>query len=1163
VSFRDLADSLAVRGGSGGRMGTSTVDGRFLLLGQATRSGGGGDVRRAIDLEDPEGRHVAIKFVRSTHPDDPLAQKQFDREVSSLVRLQTPSPHPNIVELISAGFDRERQQQYIALEWIDDDLQSLRLRKPWKTWDDFADDIALPLAEALSYAHLREVQHRDIKPSNVLVADGVPKLADFGIAKRQDILEEAGMTLIEAFTRPYSPPDKGVGAEYTRDVWALAVLFMQAMWDREITDYPHIYEALNDIDVPSDVRSLMWTCVDPDPQVRPQNGSVFASQIAGIQARRAQMKARKGAVVSLVLTHRATELIMGKEGRDRDAAQQRMAIDLSVRWFARYQIDRTTSEVDRATLEVFGKEWRYILKFDPDQAIFKVTFAQLGNPDYHAKDCAKAEEVTGLVDLTFRRTPKVTSEVGARRLLDAMEAHLQRQEAEKDEAARRGVENAYFDQLIELLTAREELAQGDRRPLQYRGRRIRGREVEFDLVTQLEQDLSGQEWDVKGGRNRRIARGEVIGQGSSTLTILLSRFPREIPEQGQLAPNLGATQVAHDRQVEAVERIRDGAAVRPDLRELLIDPALIRPPVVQQPTVWLHGGLDADKRAAVGAALGAKDFLLVEGPPGTGKTTFISEVVSQLLRSAPDARVLIVSQTHVAVDNALERIAHIVGSGVVRLGRPDDPRVAETVHPLLLDQQMRRWAAGIKTKAAKFVKNIAGTFQVEESHIWVALELERLGAVLREITGALAAVEEPPPSVGEERASTGISQLTDRVAAQERLDWLGEQRDQLLEYLRGELPSQIRLSSDPSRDDVDRAVDALLGHTQLPPNILSVLRLQGEWLQRIESDEHLASVFLRTARVVAGTCVGFLGHRAVRDLEFDLCILDEASKATATEALVPLARSRRWILVGDTNQLPPMDEEILREPELMERHGLTREQVEQTLFERLVRLAPSPVRHPLAQQYRMIRPIGDLVSACFYDDALRSPRSDGIEDLDRLTKPVLWLDTCRHGPNRFEERATGTSHLNRLEARIAVDRLKVFDAALSSGFIKPPKGTRLSVLLMAPYRRQIEELEREVARLNPVNLDVLVKSVDAVQGRESDLGIFCVTRNNRQGNFGFLAQPYWRRINVALSRARFSLTIVGDAEFCYSQPGALHDVLEYIRAHPADCEVRYADVDRD
>src|ERR1700722_12121281 len=92
---------------------------------------------------------------------------------------------------------------------------------------------------------------------------------------------------------------------------------------------------------------------------------------------------------------------------------------------------------------------------------------------------------------------------------------------------------------------------------------------------------------------------------------------------------------------------------------------------------------------------------------------------------------------------------------------------------------------------------------------------------------------------------------------------------------------------------------------------LARLRLQGQWLQRIAYDERLAATFLDQCSVIAGTCTGFLRHPAVRHLNIDMCIVDEASRATLTETLVPVSRAQRWVFVGDTNQLPPSDEDLL------------------------------------------------------------------------------------------------------------------------------------------------------------------------------------------------------------------------------------------------------------
>src|SRR5262245_57435415 len=104
-----------------------------------------------------------------------------------------------------------------------------------------------------------------------------------------------------------------------------------------------------------------------------------------------------------------------------------------------------------------------------------------------------------------------------------------------------------------------------------------------------------------------------------------------------------------------------------------------------------------------------------------------------------------------------------------------------------------------------------------------------------------------------------------------------------------------------------------------------------------------------------------------QEIEYDLCIVDEASKATATEILVPISRSRRWILVGDQKQLSPFQDPELTKRSLLDKYELQSTDFNSTLFDHLLNTLPQECIAALRVQHRMVPPIGRLISECFYD----------------------------------------------------------------------------------------------------------------------------------------------------------------------------------------------------
>lgn len=1121
---------------------------RYVLIGEGARTGGLSTVRKATDQRS--GQLVAVKLLSG--PQDEVLQKLFERESVVLKSLN----HPNIIQLHDSGAD-EDGTYYLVFDWIEESLAGVLTTGEPYDWLDLAENVALPLLEALAYAHLRQAEHRDIKPGNILLRDdGSPVLADFGISKLRSDLGHSELTVANFRSRPYAPPEEDSSVPYVRDVYSMGVVLLQALHKEKLRDFSDIDPALGAVRVPPQVRRLLESCVHHERTRRPPNGSALLEEF-----KRATIATAGGVAqpptIHIRLTARVrTQLLDGGAIGDLSEADAAVDRDLSTDVFAQFRLDSKTGKIDRDTILLTGTSWRFTLKLADDRRSFVAVMAK--QYDFEALESMRRRslETGSLMAWTCKSSRSQGAEVALDKLQRILDDFEDSRNASRAKAGFTEEDNL-FDKWLRLLQAQEEVARGDLRPFRYSDHVRRGREADFVLSSENNTDLLGSEMEVIVEESSKwLARGEVIAQGDGELTLRSERaFPR-LPPRGLLTPFLGPTQSSLQRQRDAVSAVRDGTGARPDLSSLIVDPAGISEPIAATVSEWQHD-IDASKQKAVEAALGARDLILIQGPPGTGKTTLIAETVAQLVKGNPRVRILIVSQTHVAVDNALDRLSSAGLSRMVRLAAKDDPRVSESVRPLLLDQQMPRWAASLRKKAEAFLGEKSSAAGIPPDHLRAALALQQLIQVNDQIAVAQRRIVESPEGDGSSRRDPNA--IFDASSPQEKLDRLTEQRGELIRDAHRSLAGDLTLNSEMTQDDARAAVEALVGRADTGHDLLRILALQADWLQRVASDENLASAFLQTSNVIAGTCIGFLRHPAVRDLEIDLCILDEASKATATEALVPMARAKKWILIGDTNQLPPMDEEVLRRPQLMAEHDLDADFVSETLFQRIANDVPDHSSFLLTEQHRMIRPIGDMISTCFYKGNLSSPRTEGLRGYDLLGKAVTWIDTKSLRNDRREDAQIGggKSFANRAEAGLVMTRLEVIDAAIEKGFVGvSPSGGKLEVLLISPYQLQVEELKRRLSTASHRNLTVDVQSVDAVQGRESDLAIFSVTRSNAAGALGFIGEDFWRRINVALSRAKFGLTIVGDANFCRDSPGALRQVLKYIDQNPQDCELR-------
>lgn len=204
----------------------------------------------------------------------------------------------------------------------------------------------------------------------------------------------------------------------------------------------------------------------------------------------------------------------------------------------------------------------------------------------------------------------------------------------------------------------------------------------------------------------------------------------------------------------------------------------------------------------------------------------------------------------------------------------------------------------------------------------------------------------------------------------------------------------------------------------------------------------------------------------------------------------------------------------------------------------------------------MCNSIGELVSHAFYDGKLVNIRTDDERNefiAIAYPIPVVWLSTSAE-KGRAETARPGDTYENELEVNLVITQLK--EIAKKSR----KSNKKIEVAVIAAYSAQVALLRDTIMQqINPnKGFSVEVNTVDAFQGREADICIYSVTRSNKKGKIGFQREK--ERLNVALSRARDALIIIGDASFCHEAGGEnpFRTVIDYIRANPDFCSMRNA-----
>nr|WP_198046485.1 AAA domain-containing protein [Cupriavidus taiwanensis] len=1131
------------------------ADGRYLISG-APRSGGIASVFRAHDSQ--EERYVALKVFRPTSGPDPVVKESFRRETQALSDLK----HTNIVQILDSGFDTDSDEHYIAMEWVESDLENVLASGRFEGWDSFFNKIGRQILEALAYAHSHRTIHRDIKPSNILLtAEGIVKVCDFGISKIRNFLEP-GVTLAHFASYPYAPPELDDGSySYSRDVFGFVALAVAALTEVHIENHKELVARLENLRIDEPLKRLLRRATSLDnPAERQINAAVLLAELDRL-APTAPIDKKGRILVSL--TNKVKKIFDYDLALRSDEEIQKFVENDLISAAYVHEPGEPRPAADGSpplgkTIRLLGSRYGYIAIMAPptgEKLLLVSALEQSSSDAERNRDDASPAEY----DFGFGGVLPTISGANIRLLQDELLQFGADQKAARVQQRQQAIYKTWLD----LLSAKTELERQRKRRCPYSSYEASGGIVRFSVRAGVDvQFLHDQDIQVEISTGETFS-GSIISVSEGSVTVQPGDRNRvetdTLPPQGTLVVDTSKADAALDRQKTAVDAVRFGRSVNPLLGNYIVEPVEVPVPVPGDIS-FIQQTMDDNKRDAVRTAMSEPALMLVQGPPGAGKTTFITEVVLQTLARNPSARILLTSQTHVALDNSLERILKESKEEVraIRIGSESDDRIADKTKALLLDRKLPAMRKEALANGRAFIESWAQKSGVDLSNTRMAMALERHAGLRERVEQVEAQIADIELQLSKDEKSLEPDIRADLAELQSELireqDALAKDLKESLGELRKHEADKEAIDhfADCSSEELRSWANSYVADSTEVARLRKMLAVHSEWEVRFGRSPQFRAALITQSQVVAGTCLGVMGVPGRNEITYDLCIVDEASIATPTEALVPMARARRTILVGDDRQLSPFQDPELQTSGLLQRFSLSTADQKATLFNHLRDGLPKELRKTLSMQHRMVPPIGNLISACFYESELYSAERAPLRLLERtLSRPVTWFSTSQCVGRA--SKPVGTSQWNALEVKYISDLLGRIDFELRHG---KAKGKKLSVAVLTGYGEQRAHLHAAIHNKKhdwSSFSEIFVNVVDAFQGREADIVIFSVTRSDVRG-LGFLREM--ERINVALSRGKEYLVIVGDHQFCQEAEGRsnpLKRVIDYIRGNPQDC----------
>lgn len=305
-------------------------------------------------------------------------------------------------------------------------------------------------------------------------------------------------------------------------------------------------------------------------------------------------------------------------------------------------------------------------------------------------------------------------------------------------------------------------------------------------------------------------------------------------------------------------------------------------------------------------------------------------------------------------------------------------------------------------------------------------------------------------------------------------------------------------------------------------------------------NEIVTKLLIQNSNIVGATCIGINTRRQFQELQFDVSIIDESGQIQVHNAIVPMSRAPKTLMLGDHLQIPPMANETV--VKLCKQDGIKTDLLEMSFFEYLFtklegKDPDTPNLTRLDEQFRMPGNISDVISDWFYNGNYHAhyDMSKWQPIIKGTTTPLIIISTSRN-PNRFEDNPDkcedkSPGYCNQLEAEIVTNIV----ATVFKGQDKPDSE---QIGVISAYGKQVRLIRKKIKEkgigLSGEQIHSIVASLDSFQGQERPLIVYSSTRSTdykspKKARVGFMKEL--RRLNVAFTRCQKQLVIIGDFDY--------------------------------